>query len=245
MVCEIRRQVCGQAAVGWAARTLRGVAVIFTAGLLVSALGCTTTPALPPQAGAPASYIVGAPDALFVQILPDPVVEHTVTVRPDGMITIPLLGDIPAGGRTISGIATDIEQRMGRFKKGARVSVALVGAMSTDVTILGEVGSRASFPLVKATRIIEAIGQVGGVTNFASAGKARIVRVEDGQTVVHKVNIKAIRGGDLSTNMMLKPGDIIYVPPTFLAKVGYVLQQLLFPLQPVMGVARMANRGMY
>jgi polysaccharide export outer membrane protein len=181
---------------------------------------------------------VGAPDTLSIEIMPEPVMAVQVNVRPDGRISIPLIGDIPADGRTIPEIAADIEQRMGRFKRGAQVSVALVAAASTDITVLGEVGRRSSFPLVKATRVVEAIGQVGGATHFASAGKIRVIRTDGGQTVVHRVDLKAIRGGDLSTNMLLEPGDIIYAPPTVLAKIGYAVQQLLFPFMPVLSVAR-------
>jgi ribosomal protein L16 Arg81 hydroxylase len=59
--------------------------------------------------------------------------------------------------------------------------------------------------------------------------------------VVHRVDLKAIRKGDLGTNLLLEPGDIVYVPPTVLARIGYAMQQLLFPFQPVMGLARVAG----
>jgi polysaccharide export outer membrane protein len=178
---------------------------------------------------------------LSISILPEPAMNVDVTVRPDGMISTPLIGDVQAGGRTIPEIAADIEQRMGRFKRGAQVSVALVTAASTDITVLGEVSRSSAFPLVKATRVVEAIGQVGGTTNFASEGKIRVIRTAGGQTVVHRVDLKAIRKGDLGTNLLLEPGDIVYVPPTVLARIGYAMQQLLFPFQPVMGLARVAG----
>ncbi len=168
-----------------------------------------------------------------------------VRVRPDGMISVPLVGDVIAGGRTIEEIATDIEQRAGRFKRGAQVSVALLAAASTDITVLGEVNRPSSFPLVKATRVVEAIGQVGGTKNFASASNILVVRSGDGrETVVHEVDLKAIRRGDLSTNLLLEPGDVVYVPPTFLAVVGYMVQQLLFPFQPAIGVAQVMGGNM-
>jgi polysaccharide export outer membrane protein len=214
-------------------------AVLLVGVALVAAFGCSTTLAPSPRAETQPTYIVGAPDTLSVTIMPEPAEVFSVLVRPDGKISIPLVGDMPAGGRTIEEIASDIEQRMSRFKRGAQVSVALVAAASTDITVLGEVGSPSSFPLVKATRIVEAIGQVGGIRPFASAGKIRVVRSGDNrETVVHLVDLKAIRSGDLSTNLLLMPGDVVYVPPTILARVGYVVQQLLFPFQPVLGVAQ-------
>ncbi len=221
-----------------AAALLAGVA-------LLTAFGCSTTPAPAPVALTQPTYVVGAPDALSVSILPEPAMVFDVRVRPDGMISVPLVGDVIAGGRTIAEIATDIEQRAGRFKRGAQVSVALLAAASTDITVLGEVYRPSSFPLVKATRVVEAIGQVGGTKNFASAGNILVVRSGDGrETVVHEVDLKAIRKGDLSTNLLLEPGDIVYVPPTFLAVVGYMVQQLLFPFQPAIGVAQVMGGNM-
>jgi polysaccharide export outer membrane protein len=185
------------------------------------------------------TYIVGAPDSLAVTIMPEPAEVFVVVVRPDGKISVPLVGDMQAGGRTIEEIASDIEEQTSRFKRGAQVTVSLIGAASTDITVLGEVGRPSSFPLVKATRIVEAIGQVGGTRPFASAGNIRVIRSgDDRDTVIHEVDLKAIRRGDLSTNLLLLPGDVVYVPPTFLAKVGYVVQQIFFPFQPVIGLSR-------
>jgi polysaccharide export outer membrane protein len=237
MVCEISGKFDGHRTVRWATRTFHSVAVVFTAGFLVFALGCATQ-APPPLPAVLPSYVVGAPDALAIQVLPEPVMEYGVTVRPDGRITIPLVGDVTAGGRTLAEISADIEERMSRFKKGASVTVSLIAAASTDITVLGEVNGQVSFPLVKATRIIEVIGQVGGTSHLAALGRVRIIRVEGQDTVVHKVDVGAIRNGDQSTNMLMKPGDIVYVPPTYLASLGYLIQQLLFPFQPVIGVAR-------
>ena len=104
--------------------------------------------------------------------------------------------------------------------------------------ILGEVARQASFPLVKETRIVEAIGLVGGTTAFSSDRKIRVIRTVNGATKVMRVNLHAIRNGDLSTNLMLEPGDFIYVPPTLWARFGYALNTLLFPFQPIMGLAR-------
>ena len=183
-------------------------------------------------------YRVGAPDALSIVILPEPAIEAQVVVRPDGMITVPLIGEVPARGRTIPEITADIEERIARFKRDPHVTVALAGAASTDIVILGEVGRQASFPLVKETRIIEAIGLVGGTTAFGWDSRIRVIRTVNGVTEILRVNLNAIRKGDLRTNLMLEPGDFIYVPPTIWARFGYALNTLLFPFQPIMGMAR-------
>jgi polysaccharide export outer membrane protein len=219
------------------ARILRGAAAIIAGVAAAAALGCSTTWAPSPVAEAPPSYRVGAPDSLAISILPEPTIEAQVGVRPDGMITVPLIGEVRAGGRTIPEITAEIEERIARYKRDPKVTVALAAAESTDIVILGEVGRQNSFPLVKETRIVEAIGLVGGTTAFGWDSRIRVIRTVSGVTKVIRVNLNAIRKGDLSTNLMLQPGDFVFVPPTPWARFGYALNTLLFPFQPFMGVA--------
>jgi polysaccharide export outer membrane protein len=114
--------------------------------------------------------------------------------------------------------------------------VALTAAASTDIVVLGEVRKPSSFPLVKETRIVEAIGLVGGTTDFGSDSRIRVIRTVNGETKVLRINLQAIRRGDLSTNVMLVPGDFVYVPPTLWARFGYALNALLMPFKPLMGL---------
>ncbi len=220
-------------------RILYCTAAVISGLAAAAALGCASPTLAPsPVVETPSSYRVGAPDSLTITILPEPTIEAGVRVRPDGLITVPLIGEVPAGGRTIPEIAAEIEERIARFKRDPHVTVALTEAASTDIVILGEVGRQASFPLVKETRIVEAIGMVGGTTAFSSDSRIRVIRTVNGVTRVMRVNLQAIRKGDLSTNLMLEPGDFVYVPPTLWARFGYFMNTLLFPFQPVMGVAR-------
>jgi polysaccharide export outer membrane protein len=225
----------------WNIRARSNVGLLAIVMMLVS-LGCTTL-SPPPPSGPPSPYIVGAPDQLSVRILPDPEVILEVTVRPDGMISVPLIGDVAAGGRTIPQISSDIQTKMGKFKRGAQATVMLVAAAHTDVTVFGEVVKSASFSLVKDTRVVEALAYVGGPTTFAWNGRIRVIRSLDGETVVHRVDLTDIREGDLSTNLLLEPGDIVYVPPTILARIGYAIQAVLFPFQPLLGLARTGAAG--
>jgi polysaccharide export outer membrane protein len=205
--------------------------------LALAGAGCAYTLTPAPSAELQ-PYRVGAPDELVVTILPEPVVLEKPIVRPDGMITIQLVGDVPAAGRTTDEIASDIEERISRYKRGARATVALSKAESSAVTVFGEVRTPMSFPLLKQTRVAEALGKVGGPTSFAKLDSIQVVRPAQTGTVVYPVDLAAIRSGDLATNLVVEGGDIIYVPPTLLAKIGYAMQQLLFPIQPLLGVAQ-------
>jgi polysaccharide export outer membrane protein len=170
-----------------------------------------------------------------VTILPDPAIERDVVVRPDGMISLDLIGDVPAAGRSVAEIATDVEQRIARFKRGAAVTVSLRSAHSNSITVLGEVRSPTAYSLYKETRVAEAIGHVGGPL-FTGSNHLRVVRSGGGETVVYQVDLGAIQNGDLRTNIVLAEGDIVYVPPTFWAKIGYVIQAILFPFNPLLGL---------
>jgi len=221
----------------WIARR-RGLRASCAAAVLLCAtgLGCATTPVPPPQRESISAYVVGAPDDLHVTILPDPAIERDVTVRPDGMISLDLIGDVPAAGRSVGQIAADVEQRIARFKRGAVVAVALRAAHSNAITVLGEVRSPQNFALFKDTRVAEAIGRVGGPNFTASTGRVRVVRSGGGEAAVYRVNLDAIQAGDQSTNIVLMEGDIVYVPPAFWARIGYVFQAILFPFNPLLGL---------
>lgn len=221
----------------------RGAAILATLALLTllagTGLGCATTPAPEPPTRYP-EYQVGAPDQLTVMILPEPAVLEDVVVRPDGKITVQLVGDVPAGGRTLGEIAEDIERRISKFKRGAVVTVKLQSAQSSSVTVIGEVQRPGAFALDKQLRVAEALGMVGGPTSLANDDSVRVVRPGN-PTQVISVDMDAIRAGDLTTNVQLYGGDIIYVPPTAWARVGYVIRSLLFPFDPLLGVARAAG----
>jgi polysaccharide export outer membrane protein len=206
---------------------------------VIAALGCSTTPTAPPSVHY-VPYRAGAPDALTVTILPDPIVIENAIVRPDGMITVQLVGDVLAGGRTVDEIAADIEGQISKFKRGARVTVALTAAQSQAITVLGEVRQPGTFSLVKNIRVAEALGNQGGTTIFANLDDIRVVRSLGGVPLVLQVDMGAIRSGDLTTNIQLYQGDIIFVPPTIWARIGYTMQALFFPLSPFMGVINSA-----
>ena len=204
------------------------------------AIACASPPPTPQPGSVYPDYLVGAPDVLSITILPEPTIVETAVVRPDGKITIQLIGDVQAGGRSPREIGVEIEERIARFKRGARATVAVTSAASSAVTVLGEVVRAGTFPMLKQTRVTEALGHAGGPTHFGNVDEIQIVRGEGSSAQVIMVDLVAIRDGDLSTNVQVQAGDIVYVPPTVLAKIGYAFQAVLFPFQPLLGVANSA-----
>lgn len=203
--------------------------------LAVFAAACATPRPMPPPARpAETTYKVGSPDELFVTILPAPILERTVVVRPDGMISIDLIGDVQAAGRTTEDIGAEIEERVRRFKRDARATVSVKGSASLSVTVLGEVAAPGTFPLTSETRLAEAIGLRGGTSIFASKRNVRLVRTNGEITRVFTIDLSRIEQGDLTENIMVRGGDMVIVPPNALAKVGYGLQVMLFPFQQLL-----------
>jgi polysaccharide export outer membrane protein len=205
-------------------------------------VGCATdvkfseTPPTP-QTDAARTYTIGPPDRLRIVVLPDPVIERDVVVRPDGIISLDLVGDVPAGGRTTEDVARDIETRILRFKRNASVTVSLQTSASPQLTMLGEVVRPSTFPLTADTNVIKAIGLTGGVTRFAAKDKIRLIRLaEDGQPRVYQVDLAAIERGDYATNYPLRGGDVLIVLPTGTASAGYMFQRIFFPLQQILGM---------
>jgi polysaccharide export outer membrane protein len=189
----------------------------------------------PPPGPQMMAYRVGPPDQLRITILPEPLIEREATVRPDGMISVDLLGDVAAAGRTTEEIAEDIQNRITRFKRDARVTVALYAALSSEITVLGEVGRPSTFPLSRQTRVVEALGTVGGTGVYAATSRLRLIRTAEGKTQVYTINLSAIQKGDLRTNYLLQGGDLIYAPPGVMASLGYTMQAILFPFQQLLG----------
>lgn len=211
------------------------LASVLVLGALVVALGCSST-APPPLLGIePLPYTLGPPDRVTVTVFPEPVIEQELVVRPDGMISVDLIGDVKAKGRTPEEVAAEIEQRIARYKRDPKVNVAVQSALSSQVTILGEVNSQQTFPLQQTTRLAHAMGFVGGVTMFAREQNIRVIRTDGEKTHVYVVDLDAIMKGDLSTNLVLQGGDLVVVPPTGWAAFGKSLQAIFFPIQQMLG----------
>lgn len=225
----------------------RWVARLGLAGAVLVLGGCQINPQPPPDAPQLHTYRIGPPDRLRITVFPEPVLESEVTVRPDGRISFELIGDVAVVGRTPDDVALEIQERISRYKREARVTVSVATSLTDSITIFGEVVQPGAFALERETRLAEAIGLRGGPTTFARKGKVRVIRVVDDRTQVYVADIGAIMRGDLTTNIMLQKGDIVVVPPNALARVGYAIQNVVFPfttiISPALTIGNVASRG--
>ena len=183
--------------------------------------GCATPP--PPSTAAMApinpDYLIGPGDSVNIIVWRNPEVSMTVPVRPDGKITTPLVEDLPAAGKTSTQLARDIEGALAKFIQQPVVTVIVtnfIGNFSDQIRVIGQAARPQALPYRREMSVMDVVIAVGGVTEFASGNKASIIRTVDGKQ--EKVPVRLddlIKDGDISANIMMRPGDILVIPESF------------------------------
>ena len=197
---------------------------IFASLLLVFAVGhyasAADSAAPPPSATSPLpvnTYHIGVDDRLQVSVWRNPELSATVPVRPDGKISLPLVGDVPAGGRTAEEVAEDVKQRLAAYIRDPQVAVILTELRSNEylsrVRVTGAVRQPVSITYRQGMTVLDAVLAAGGPTEFASADRTELYRKDGGGTRTFDVRLgKIMKKGELGTNFPVQPGDIIAVP---------------------------------
>ncbi|WP_456377120.1 XrtA/PEP-CTERM system exopolysaccharide export protein [Thiolapillus sp.] len=201
---------------------LRGYGVLVLAFVVFAVSGCATQEQLamesPPEGtGVVAKYLVGVDDTLSVSVWRNEELSVSAIVRPDGIITVPVIGDVVAAGRTPEEVASDIRERLSKYIRSPQVAVSVTGLVSnaylTRVRVTGAVTQPVSTAHRPGMTVLDAVLEAGGLTEFASPDKARLYRKVDGKVKAYPVFLKQIlQKGNLSTNYRLLPGDIISIP---------------------------------
>jgi polysaccharide export outer membrane protein len=158
------------------------------------------------------TYVIGASDLLTVTVWKEAGLSGSLLVRPDGMISMPLVGDVMAAGLTPSQLAGQIQERLKKFIQDPNVSIVLTQIHSKIVYLLGEVSKKGPLEMTPEMTLLEAISSAGGLTDFANAKRIYILRKESGIQQKIPVRYKAALKGDSALNVPLKPGDTIVVP---------------------------------
>lgn len=178
----------------------------------------TATPPAPSGEKAPvvptdAAFTIGPEDVLGILFWRDAEMSGDVTVRPDGMITLPLLRDVRAAGLTPQELANRVQEAAREFIKDASVTVVVRQMNSRKVFITGEVARPGSYPLASPTTVMQLIAIAGGLNEFANASKISIIRLENGQTRTFMFDYKDVAAGKKrEQNILLKPGDTVVIP---------------------------------
>lgn len=165
------------------------------------------------------TYLIGPGDSVNIFVWRNPEVSNTVTVRPDGKITSPLVEELDASGKTPEQLARDIEKVLGEYIKEPIVTVMVggfVGPYSEQIRIIGEAANPQAIPYRQNMTLLDVMIAVGGITEFAAGNKATIVRVVDNSQQEYRVKLNnLVRDGDISANVDMLPGDILIIPESF------------------------------
>jgi polysaccharide export outer membrane protein len=156
-------------------------------------------------------YIIGPEDSLQVTVWKEPTLSGNFPVRPDGMISLVLVGDLPAAGLTPMALSNDISQRLKKYIQDPVVTVAVLGVNSQRIFLVGEVGKVGPIMLTPGMTPLQAIVSGGGLSQFANSKKIYILRMVSGKQQKIPFNYKQALKGE-NTGMTLLPGDTIVVP---------------------------------
>ena len=163
------------------------------------------------QAG---TYAIGPGDILEIVTWKEPdFSREEVLVRTDGFISFPLLNDVQAAGLTPKELKASLQKGLTDYVTNPEVTVTIVASNSKKFYILGEVANTAEYPLNKSLTVLQAFALAGGFTEWASKKEIILMRKENGEDKIYRVNYKAIvKGKDISQNIDIRPDDTIIVP---------------------------------
>ena len=174
-----------------------------------------TSPAYPNETvnsalGSPGrAYVIGTEDVLAINVWKEPELSRTVPVRPDGKITLPLVGEIQASGLTPHKLQDNLADGFKAYVSNPEVTVIVQEVKSLKFNIVGEISRPGSYTLTQPMTVLDAIAVGGGLRDFAKASRIYVLRDNARLPFNYK---QVIRGKRLSDNVELKPGDTIVVP---------------------------------
>ncbi len=205
---------------GASGRLWRALVILIGCSLLLP--GCAG-PKFPPapsalEGGGHVDYIIGAGDALNINVWRNPELSMTVPVRPDGRITTPLVEDIPATGQTPTQLARSIEKALAKYIQDPVVTVIVTGfrgPLERQVRVVGQAARPQALPYTDRMTLLDVMIAVGGITEFADGNKATILRGAD-KPQQFTVRLRdLVKLGDVSANIEMSPGDVLIIPESF------------------------------
>ena len=167
------------------------------------------------------AYQIGVDDVVQVSVWRNPELGITAPVRPDGMISVPLVGDVQAGGRLPAEVGKDIQTKLAAYVVEPQVAVILTELRSHEylsrVRVTGAVRQPISIPYRQGMTVLDAVLAAGGLTEFAAADRSNLYRKNGKGTGSYPVRLDGVLNrGDLTTNFRVAPGDVITVPERML-----------------------------
>ncbi len=188
----------------------------FVGMVLITAVSCQSIDQRSTAQEAPNSdlgYQLGPEDVLLISVWKDEHLTREVVVRPDGLISFPLVGDVPAEGRTVEELRLDLAKRLIKYIPAVNLTVAVIKPLSYKVYVVGRVAKPGEFLVGHYTDVLQALSLAGGLTPFAAENDIKVVRRVMGQQQTFPFRYGDVRKGlDLEQNIILQRGDVVMVP---------------------------------
>lgn len=198
----------------------RRMQLLVTVSIAALLAACSSSPTYPPAPAASGqqswNYQIGPGDSLQIFVWRNADLSGTFPVRPDGMMTMSLVEDMPAAGKTPSQLARDIEKTLSKYIQDPIVTVIVAGGtgpFDQQIRVVGEVAKPQALNYREHMTLVDLMIQVGGLTEFAAGNKAYLVR--GGGDKQERLGVRLedlVRGGDIGANVEVRPGDVLVIP---------------------------------
>jgi polysaccharide export outer membrane protein len=195
------------------------ILVALALALLLAACSSNSYPPAPTSAATPDyRYLIGPLDTVNIVVWRNPELSASVPVRPDGLISTPLVEDVPALGKSPAQMARELEKALSKYIRDPVVTVivtAFNGPSTEQIRIIGEASKPQAVSYRQYMTLLDVMIQVGGLTDFADGNKAVLVRGSE-QGKQYRVRLSdLVRRGDISANVDMRPGDILIIPQSW------------------------------
>lgn len=165
------------------------------------------------KAAVSSDYIIGPGDLVGIEVWKDQTLTRTAVVLPDGKISMPLIGELQAGGKTVAALKSEITEKLNQFVPDPVLTIEVKQCNSMHIYVLGRVNTPGRSALVSNINLLQALAMAGGLNPFAKSDQIKLFRYENGTTTIFPFDYDAVtKGKNLNENIELKRGDVIYVP---------------------------------
>lgn len=198
-----------------------GILILWAIAMLTG--GCTTTPGTSINAAtatvSPTDYIIGPGDTLKIFVWRNPDVSAEVPVRPDGKISMPLVEDMQAVGKTSTQLARDLETALVNYLKKPVVTVTVtdfIGNFTEQIRVVGQAAQPQALTYRDNLTLLDVVIEVGGLSEFANGNRAKLVRRTSHGNETYDLRLAdLLNKGDMSANVDMQPGDIVVIPESW------------------------------
>lgn len=195
------------------------IVAVMAMGILAACARSELPSVLKAESAPTPRYLIGPGDQLEIFVWRNPEVSRSVPVRPDGRISVPLIEDLVAVNKTPTQLARDIERELGTYIQEPLVTVIVtgfIGPFPQQVRIIGEATKPQAIPYRANMSMLDVMIAVGGITDFAAGNRAVIVRNVNGKQREYRLRLDdLVRGGDITANVQVLPGDVVIIPESW------------------------------